>query len=242
MTGSANPARARGRLDSGRASPGPRIGRTSRQAFWTASLRGRSRDWSEVRPEWGLARNAAFIAARRERTRGVDLQGRAFLHEYDATLDSDGSVLTLILNAPMVVASWINLQYFASTVDNTVFGCGTKTLHNRVGSLGVVLGNGGDLRTGLALQSVHGADGRWFHEPLRLQVVIEAHQAKIDDVLNAHKAVRDLVENGWIRLFALDPNGSQTCLRLPDGRWEPFLNDDPAPLITPAGAGRSWRG
>ena len=99
------------------------------------------------------------------RTRGVDLDGRAFLHEYDATTDPDGSILTLILSAPMVVASWINLQYFASTVDNRAFGCGTKALHNRVGTLGVVVGNGGDLRTGLPLQSVHAADGRGSTSP-----------------------------------------------------------------------------
>ena len=51
--------------------------------------------------------------------------------------DTDDGVLTLILIAPMVVASWINLQYFGSTVDNHIFGCGNKTLHNRVGGLGV---------------------------------------------------------------------------------------------------------
>lgn len=187
-------------------------------------LRRRARDWSEVRPEWGLARNAAFIAARRDRTRGINLQGRAFLHEYDASLDEDGSVLTLILSAPMVVASWINLQYFASTVDNSFLGCGNKTLHNRVGNLGVVLGNGGDLRTGLAMQSVHAPDGQWFHEPLRLQVVVEAPTEKIDEVINTQKMVRDLVENGWVRLFALDPDGVEMYLRVSGGGWERVKN------------------
>jgi len=182
-------------------------------------LTRRARDWSEVRPEWGLARNAAFIAARRARTRGVDLGGRAFLHEYDSAADPDGSVLTLILSAPMVVASWINLQYFASTVDNDAFGCGSKTLHNRVGSLGVVLGNGGDLRTGLPAQSVHAADGSWYHEPLRLQVLVEAPGDKIEAVLAAQPGVMDLVENGWVRLFALDPAGDGASLRLPGGVW-----------------------
>ncbi|MBX0327679.1 DUF2309 domain-containing protein, partial [Oscillochloris sp. ZM17-4] len=179
----------------------------------------RARDWSEPRPEWALARNAAFIAARRGRTRGVDLGGRAFLHEYDWTTDPDSSILTLILTAPMVVASWINLQYFASTVDNERFGCGTKALHNRVGALGVVLGNGGDLRPGLALQSVRAADGGSYHEPLRLQVVVEAPQERIAAVLAAQPAVRALVENGWLRLFALDPAGGGAARYLPGGGW-----------------------
>ena len=185
-------------------------------------LRQRGRDWSEVRPEWALARNAAFIAARRSRSRSVDLQGRAFLHEYDWTLDEDSSVLSLILAAPMIVASWINLQYFGSTVDNRVFGSGTKTLHNRVGGLGVVLGNGGDLRGGLALQSVQAADGTWYHQPLRLQVVVEAPQANIEAVLAAHPTVAELIENGWVRLFALDPASTAAARRMPGGKWEHY--------------------
>lgn len=187
-------------------------------------LRRRGRDWSEVRPEWGLARNASFIAARRARTRGVDLHGRAFLHEYDAATDLDGSVLKQVLAAPMVVATWINLQYFASTVDNRVFGCGTKALHNRVGTLGVVVGNGGDLRTGLPMQSVHAADGRWFHEPLRLQVVVEVDTARLDEALSSLPAVLDLVENGWIRLYALDPAGGGAAFRSPGRGWEPVAD------------------
>ena len=187
-------------------------------------LRRRGRDWSEVRPEWGLARNASFIAARRARTRGVDLHGRAFLHEYDAATDPDGSVLKQVLSAPMVVATWINLQYFASTVDNRVFGCGTKALHNRVGTLGVVVGNGGDLRTGLPMQSVHSADGRWFHEPLRLQVVVEAETARLDEALSSLPEVLDLVENGWIRLYALDPTGRGASFRSPGRGWEPVAD------------------
>ncbi len=180
----------------------------------------RSRHWAEVRPEWALARNAAFIAARRDRTRGMDLAGRSFLHEYDAAADPDSSVLTLILAAPMIVASWINLQYFASTVDNDIFGAGTKTIHNRVGGLGVVLGNGGDLRTGLAMQSVHAPGGEWFHEPLRLQVIVEAPPSKIDQVLDQQERVRNLVQHGWVRLFALAPDSPSLHLRRPDGTWE----------------------
>ncbi len=180
----------------------------------------RSRDWSEARPEWALARNAAFIAARRCRTRGLNLKGRAFLHEYDESVDHDGSVLRLVLSAPMVVASWINLQYFASTVDNDVLGAGDKALHNRVGRVGVVLGNGGDLRTGLPLQSVQSPDGRWFHEPLRLQVVVEASKSSIDAALAALPAVEQLVSNGWVRLFQLPRDQSGMVRRLPEGGWE----------------------
>ena len=163
----------------------------------------RSRDWSEVRPEWGLAGNAAFIAAPRARTRGLNLGGRVFLHDYDASQDPEGALLELIMTAPMVVASWINLQYYGSTVNNALFGSGNKVLHNVVGTFGVWQGNGGDLQPGLPLQSLH--DGsRWVHEPLRLSVVIEASPAAIERVLARHPGIRELVDNAWITLFAMD--------------------------------------
>lgn len=164
-------------------------------------IRHRSVDWSETRPEWGLAGNAAFIAAPRSRTSGVNLGGRVFLHDYDAASDPDGSVLTMILTAPLVVASWINLQYYGSTVNNQLFGSGNKVLHNVVGTFGVWEGNAGDLRTGLPLQSLH--DGtKWMHEPLRLQVLIEAPRGRIDRVLAANTDIRKLVANSWIHLMA----------------------------------------
>jgi uncharacterized protein len=166
----------------------------------------RSRDWSQVRPEWGLAGNAAFIAAPRERTQSLNLGGRVFLHNYHAQLDPDRSTLELILTAPMVVASWINLQYYGSTVDNRLFGSGNKVLHNVVGTFGVWQGNGGDLQPGLPLQSLH--DGtRWRHEPLRLSVFIEAARSDIAAILAKHPAVRELVQHGWIHLFAIEAGG-----------------------------------
>lgn len=178
----------------------------------------RGRDWSQVRPEWALANNAGFIAAPRERTAGVDLQGRVFLHDYRWQDDTDFQVLELIMTAPMVVAHWINMQYYASTVDNLRFGSGNKVLHNVVGgALGVLEGNGGDLRIGLSLQSLH--DGRrWMHEPLRLSVFLEAPEAAIDQIIARHEMVRELVENGWLHLFRMDAGGT-VRRRRSTGEW-----------------------
>ncbi len=152
-----------------------------------ADVRRRSRDWSQVRPEWALANNAAFIAAPRPRSAGMDLGGRAFLHEYVWEKDSGSQILELIMTAPMVVANWINMQYHGSVVDNRRFGSGNKVLHNVVGgAIGVLEGNGGDLRVGLPLQSLH--DGKhWVHEPLRLSGFIEAPQAAMDDIIARHE-------------------------------------------------------
>lgn len=184
------------------------------------ALRRRSNDWSEVRPEWALAGNAFFLAARRSRSRQCDLESRSFLHEYDWRQDRDGSILRQILSAPVVVASWINLQYLASTVDNAMFGAGDKALHNRVGDVGVVLGNGGDLRTGLPLQSVQGADGTWRHDPLRLQVVVEAPREQLTSALEAVPEVEELFRNGWVRLLRLDPDGDALERFVPGWGWE----------------------
>lgn len=169
-----------------------------------AKVKARARDWGEVRPEWGLANNAALIVAPREHSRHLDLEGRAFLHDYRWQDDEGFATLELVMTAPMVVAHWINLQYYASTVDNARYGSGNKLLHDVVGGhLGVFEGNGGDLRIGLPLQSLH--DGqRWVHAPLRLSVFIEAPRAEIDAVLRKHAQVRQLVENEWLYLFQLD--------------------------------------
>ena len=115
-------------------------------------------------------------------------------------------MLELILTAPVIVASWINLQYYGSAVDNAVLGSGDKMLHNVTARLGVVLGNGGDLRPGLPLQSVH--DGvRLVHEPLRLSVFVAAPVPAIDAVLATHDGLRALADNCWLHLFALDDEG-----------------------------------
>ena len=188
------------------------------ESLWSRIWR-KSRDWSDVRPEWGLAGNAAFIAARRERTKGINLEGRVFLHNYDAEQDTDRSVLELILCAPVVVASWINLQYYASTVNNRLFGSGNKVIHNVVGRFGVWQGNGGDLQTGLPLQSLH--DGtEWRHEPLRLTVIIEADRTAIDGVLEKHPEVRQLFENGWIHLIAIESKSADAWHFLRLNQWE----------------------
>lgn len=182
----------------------------------------RSRDWAQVRPEWGLAGNYAFIAAPRERTRQLKLDGRAFLHNYSDAQDAESKVLELIMCAPMVVANWINLQYFGSASNNALFGSGNKVLHNVVGKLGVLEGNGGDLRTGLPWQSVHTGEDL-AHLPLRLNVFIETTPERMDAILAKHAGVRELVENRWLHLHAMQPaadGGLAIAQRQPDGRWQ----------------------
>jgi uncharacterized protein YbcC (UPF0753/DUF2309 family) len=203
-----------------RAERAPRLGISEAESIDDAVAR-RSADWSQVRPEWGLAGCRAFVVAPRRRTRRVDLGGRAFLHSYEWRRDEGFGVLELIMTAPMVVASWISLQYYASTVDNRVFGSGSKTLHNVVGRVGVLEGNGGDLRVGLPWQSVH--DGESLqHEPLRLNVVIEAPLEAMNDVIARHDHVRELCDNGWVHLLAMDDDGRVSHRYAGDLRWEPM--------------------
>lgn len=204
-----------------RAERAPRMGvAASATDAIDAAVIGRSADWAQVRPEWGLAGCRAFVVAPRAHTQTLDLGGRSFLHSYAWRQDEGFGVLELIMTAPMVVASWISLQYFASTVDNDRFGSGNKVLHNVVGRLGVLEGNGGDLRVGLPWQSVH--DGEQYqHEPLRLNVMIEAPIDAMNDVLAKHDGVRDLLDNGWLQLLALDDDGHVSHRYVGALEWEP---------------------
>ena len=171
----------------------------------------------------GLADCAAFIVAPRSRSQHLNLAGRSFLHDYEWQRDPGFGVLELIMTAPMVVTNWISMQYLASTVDNKRYGSGNKVPHNVVGgNVGVFEGNGGDLRIGLPMQSLH--DGENFrHTPLRLSVFIQAPQSAIDAVVRKHETVRQLLDNGWLHLFRLgaDPGDDSGIWRYRcGGTWE----------------------
>lgn len=184
----------------------------------------RSSDWAQVYPEWGLAGNAAFIVGPRLITRGINLQRRAFLHSYDPEVDPDGTALETILTAPLVVAQWINCQYYFSAVAPEAFGAGTKAIHNVVGTAGVLSGHVGDLRLGLPWQSV--AEGpRLVHEPQRLLAVIQAPLDRIDTVVDRNPILQRLFGNDWIAVAAREDSGSP-WQRWAHGGWRPWAETE----------------
>lgn len=166
-------------------------------------------DWSQVRPEWGLSRNAYFIIGRRYLTESFSLEGRSFLHSYDYRVDRKLRLLENILTGPLVVGQWINMEHYFSTVDNEHYGSGSKAYHNVAGQFGVMTGNLSDLRTGLPAQTVL-ANGRPYHEPIRLITVIEAPFAHVLAAIDKVAVVRRLQHNGWIRLLIIDPETGKT--------------------------------
>ena len=194
----------------------------------------RAGDWAETRPEWGLAGNAGFVVGPRALTDGLDLDGRSFLHSYDWTVD-DGEALEAILTGPMVVTQWINAQYYFSTVDNAAYGSGSKVTHNPVGNVGVYQGNGGDLMTGLPLQSLTSADDEPYHQPLRLSAVVHAPVERVTGILADHEGLATLLDNGWLSLTVVDPTQKHRAFHY-DGAldWEPMdrVERPPAPAAT----------
>jgi|LakMenEpi03Aug12_release.lakeMendotaPanAssembly.Ray.scaffolds.fasta_scaffold00042_100 uncharacterized protein YbcC (UPF0753/DUF2309 family) len=189
------------------------------------SLR-RSMDWSEVRPEWGLAGNTSFIIGPRHLSKGLDLSNRAFMHSYDWTQDSNGLLLETIMTAPMVVTQWINSQYYFSTVDNVNFGSGSKITHNIVGNFGVMQGNASDLYTGLALQSVMSADDELYHRPLRLRVFIFSPIERVKKIISKNTVLQNLFYNEWIRLVVLDPNTNELSSLISQDHWKILKSDN----------------
>lgn len=180
---------------------------------------GRSVDWANPRPEWGLSSNAAFLIGRRALTKGLNLESRVFLHSYDPAADADGGILERIMTAPLVVGEWINMEYYFSSVDPWVYGSGSKVIHNVVGGVGVMLGSQGDLQGGLPIQGVK--DGsRPYHEPMRLLAVIEAPPERISALIQKHDALQTLFHNQWVNLLALDPKTFEFHRYSTDARWE----------------------
>lgn len=204
----------------------PGAGRTTQAS---AAVLSRSRDWAQVYPEWGLARNAALIIGPRSLSAAADLERRVFLHSYEPRHDPDGVALETILTAPLVVAHWINAQYYFSSVDPVVFGAGSKTTHNLVGGAGVLTGPSGDLRLGLPWQSVGTRDGL-HHEPVRLLVVVDAPRERIERIVQQAEVVNNLVHGEWVILVRPGENPGEWERCTPSG-WQPWLSAETADAV-----------
>jgi uncharacterized protein len=162
---------------------------------------------AEPRPEYGHATNAVCIVGRRQVTRGLYLDRRAFLISYDPTCDPEDKGLAALLGAAGPVCAGISLEYYFSYVDNEGYGCGTKLPHNITGLVGVMNGHASDLRTGLPLQMVE------VHEPVRILFVVESTPERLMRVISANPGLLELVDNRWVRFATLDPETGEVHVR-----------------------------
>jgi uncharacterized protein YbcC (UPF0753/DUF2309 family) len=180
-------------------------------------LDNRAEDLAQVRPEWGHATNAICIVGRRERTRGLFLDRRAFLNSYDPTQDDvDATILTRTLQAVFPVCGGINLEYYFSHTDPTGYGCGTKLPHNITSLVGVMDGAASDLRTGLPWQMVE------IHEPVRLMIVCEVKADVMMRVLERNPMMMQMTSGRWVQLAVLDPD-SQAIRVFRDGVFKDYV-------------------
>ncbi len=176
-------------------------------------VEGRAEDLSQTRPEYGHATNALCFVGRRDWSRGLFLDRRAFLTSYDPTQDDDrSSILERLLQAVIPVCAGINLEYYFSYVDPTGYGCGTKLPHNITSLLGVMDGAASDLRPGLPWQMVE------IHEPVRLLFVIETTPEAMRRIIDENEAIARLVNGNWVQLAVLDAEANR-IRRYVDGEF-----------------------
>lgn len=163
-------------------------------------IKKRSVSYFEPRPELGHGTNALCVVGRRNLTKHLFLDRRAFLNSYDYTTDPDGALLLNVLAPLGVVCGGINLEYFFSRMDNYKLGAGTKLPHNVMGLVGVANSSDGDLRSGLPLQMVE------VHDPVRLLMVVEHYPEIVKKVIASNSDLYEWFSNEWIHLVALHPD------------------------------------
>ena len=163
----------------------------------------RTEDLAQTRPEYGHATNAFCVVGRRERTRGLFLDRRAFLVSYDpSSEDAEAKIIARILAGVVPVVAGISLEYYFAYVDPTGYGCGTKLPHNIAALLGVMDGHTSDLRSGLPRQMIE------IHEPVRLSILVETSTETLRVLIQADPSLQRLVANRWIVIAALEPGSS----------------------------------
>lgn len=186
------------------------------------AINARSVSLFEPRPELGHGTNALCIVGRRQLSRGLFLDRRAFLNSYDYRTDPGGSILEKVMAPIGVVCGGINLEYYFSRVDNMKLGCGTKLPHNVMGLLGVANSSDGDLRPGLPWQMIEP------HDPVRLLVIVEHKPEIVHKVISSNEAMYEWYKNEWVHIAAMDPD-TQEFYYFRNGKFTPY-HPDPADM------------
>lgn len=169
-------------------------------------IRTRSISLFEPRPELNHATNSLCIVGRRQLSKNVFLDRRAFLNSYDYAIDREGKILFNILKPLGPVCGGINLEYFFSRVDNQKLGAGTKLPHNVMGLFGVANGIEGDLRPGLPSQMIE------VHDPVRLLMIVEHFPDIVLQTIQRSSDVYEWYINEWIHLIVVHPENQKFFL------------------------------
>jgi uncharacterized protein YbcC (UPF0753/DUF2309 family) len=167
------------------------------------AIHNRSVSLFEPRPELGHGTNTLAIIGRRQVTKGLFLDRRAFLNSYDHTTDADGTILSAVMRPIGLVCGGINLEYYFSRVDNIKMGAGTKLPHNVMGLFGVANSSDGDLRPGLPWQMIE------VHDPVRLMVIVEHKPEIVLKAIQSSPEVFEWYKNEWVHIVALHPEEKQ---------------------------------
>ncbi len=179
------------------------------------AIHSRSVSLFEPRPELGHGTNTMAIIGRRQMTKGLFLDRRAFLNSYDYTTDPDGSILAAVMRPIGLVCGGINLEYYFSRVDNIKMGAGTKLPHNVMGLFGVANSSDGDLRPGLPWQMIE------VHDPVRLLVIVEQTPDLVLKAIQSSPEVYEWYKNEWVHMVALDPY-EQEFYYFQDEKFRPY--------------------
>jgi len=163
------------------------------------AILNRSVSLFEPRPELGHGTNTLAIIGRRDMTKGLFLDRRAFLNSYDYSTDPDGAILTNVMKPIGLVCGGINLEYYFSRVDNIKMGAGTKLPHNVMGLFGVANSSDGDLRPGLPWQMIE------VHDPVRLLVIVEHKPEVVLKAIQSSDEVFEWYKNEWVHIAAFHP-------------------------------------
>lgn len=164
------------------------------------AIRQRSVSMFEPRPELGHGTNALCFIGKRQLTKNLFFDRRAFMNSYDHEIDPEGNFLLGVIRPIPPVCGGINLEYYFSRVDNYKLGAGTKLPHNVMGLVGVSNSSDGDLRPGLPLQMIE------VHDPVRLLILVEHKPDVILNTIQKDPALYDWFVKKWVHLVAINPD------------------------------------